>query len=177
MRGHGAIRPREHGADFGEGRRRPHHGDKGLLLVEALIETDEENLDELLVLNGIAEFTKFIGDGLDALAVDAHGRVALGGVPELYIERVDAGVDVVLEKLAKSCPKSGDAGGGPEDEIEDLGAHPLVDPLYNSKIILNPAGIRGRRRDAEVDVRQEIAATQVHLEEMPPMIVIVFGEI
>ena len=177
MSGHGAVRPGEQGADFCKGRRRPHHGDEGLLLVEALIEADEEDLDELFVLNGIAEFTEFIGDGLEALAVYPHGRVALGGVPKLHVERVDTGVDVVLKKLAEGCPKGGGAGGSPEDEIKNLGAHPLVDPLYHSEIILDPAGIRGRRRDAEVDVRHEIAATQVHLKKMPPMVVVVFGEI
>jgi hypothetical protein len=78
---HSAIRPRKHGANFSKGRGRPHHGDEGLLLVEALVEADEEDLDELFVLNRVAKFTKFVGDRLEALAVDPHGRITLGGVP------------------------------------------------------------------------------------------------
>jgi hypothetical protein len=104
LSGHGAVRPGEHGADFGKGRRRPHHGDEGLLLVEALIEADEEDLDELFFLNGIAKFTEFIGNDVEALAVDPHGQVALGGVPKFRVERVDTGVGIVLEKLTEGCP-------------------------------------------------------------------------
>ena len=91
------------------------------------------------------------------------------------MKSVDASVDVVLEKLTKSRPESGSAGGGAEHQIEDLGAHPLVDPLYHSEIIFNPAGIRGAWRSAEVDVSQKVAAAKVDLEKMAPMVVIVLG--
>jgi hypothetical protein len=95
--GDGAIRPGEDGADLSKGRWRSHHRDKRLLLVEALAEADEQDLDELLVLYGVTKFTQFIDDGLEALTVDPHGRFALDGVPELRVERVYTGVDVVLK--------------------------------------------------------------------------------
>jgi hypothetical protein len=98
--GEGAICPLQHGSDFSEGRRWPHHRDKGGLLVEAVAEPDEEHVDELTVVDGVAKLLEFIGDRLEFLTVDADGGITLLGVAELGVEGVDAAVDIVLEELS-----------------------------------------------------------------------------
>jgi hypothetical protein len=111
------------------------------LFLEALAEADKEDVDELPIVDGIPKFLELIGDGFEALTVNAHWRIALHGVAKFRVKRVDAGIDVVLKKAAKGRPKSGDAGGLAEDEIEDFCRHPLVDPLDDGEVILDPARI------------------------------------
>ena len=77
----GTIGPLEHGADLGEGRRWPHHGDEGGLLLEALTKPDEEDVDELAIVDGVAEFTEFVRDDFAALAVDTNRSITLHHVP------------------------------------------------------------------------------------------------
>ena len=129
----------------------------------------------MAILNGVPKFTELVDDGLETLVVDADTGVDLNGAAELRVEGVDAGVDVVLKEPAKGGPKRGGIGGGAEDQIEDLGAHPLVDPLYNSEIIFEPARIRGTRGGVDVDVPKKIATSEMDLEEMAPVIIVVFG--
>ena len=64
-----------------------------------------------------------------------------------------------------------------EDEVEDLRRHPLVDPLDDRKIILDPARIRVLWSNGDVDVLQEIATPKMNLEQMAPMIVVVLWKI
>jgi hypothetical protein len=65
----------------------------------------------------------------------------LDSVAELGVESGDAGIDIVLEELSKGRPEGGSIGGVAEDEIENLSRHPLVDPLDDGKVILDPARI------------------------------------
>jgi hypothetical protein len=147
------------------------------LLFKALAEPDEEHADELFVGDWIAEFPKFIGDGLESLAVDTNRSVALEGVAKLSVEAIDAGIDIVLEELTKSRPKSSDSSGVAEHQVEDLGGDVLIDPLNNSKIIFDPTRIMRLWRSGAVDVRSEIATAEVDVKQMNPMIVVVFGYI
>ena len=98
----------------------------------------------MAILNRVPKFTELVGDGLETLAVDADTGVTLNGAAELRVEGVDACVDVVLKEPAKGGLKRGGIGGGAENQIEDLGAHPLVDPLYNSGSSLSQRGSEGR---------------------------------
>ena len=52
----------------------------------------------------ITEFPKFVADGLNALAIDGDGGVALSAGVELDVKGVDARVGVVLEKLLEGGP-------------------------------------------------------------------------
>jgi hypothetical protein len=52
--------------------RRPHHGNKGSLLLKALTETDKGDVDELPAIDGHAKFAKLVGDCLKTLPVDAE---------------------------------------------------------------------------------------------------------
>jgi hypothetical protein len=68
------------------------------------------------------------------------------------------GVDIVLKQLTEGRPKRGGVGGITEDEIEDLGGHPLVDPLDDGEVILYPMRIRRLGNGVGIDVAEEIAA-------------------
>ena len=52
----------------------------------------------------ITEFPKFVADGLDALAVDSDGGIALSAGAELDVKSVDTRVGVVLEELLEGSP-------------------------------------------------------------------------
>ena len=172
-----AIRPLQHGPYLFKRGWGSHHGDERCLLVETLAKAVEKNLDKLAVVDGVPKFMELVGDGLEALAVGANAGVALNGAVELCVEGVDASVKVVLKKLSKGRPKCGGVGGGAEDQIEYLGAHSLVDPLYDSEIILDPVRIRGTRGSVDVDVLKKVATFDMNFEEMTPVIVVVFGSI
>jgi hypothetical protein len=60
-------------------------------------ESDEKNIDELAVVDGVAEFAELVGEGLEPLTIKPHGGVTLDGVAELGVQGVDVGVDVVLK--------------------------------------------------------------------------------
>jgi hypothetical protein len=156
--GDGVICPLKHGAYLGEGGARPHHGDEGGLLLKSFSEPDKENIDELAVVDGVAEFTELVGKRLEPLTINPHLGVALDGVAELGVEGGDASIDVVLKELTKGRPQSSGVGGVTEDEIEDLGAHPLVDPLDDGEVVLHPARIRGLGDGVGADMAEEIAA-------------------
>jgi hypothetical protein len=94
----------EHGSDLREGGTRPHHGDEQSFFLEALAEADKEYVDELPIVDGIHEVLELIGDGLEALTVSANWRIALHDVVKFRVERVDAGVNIVLKKLGKGRP-------------------------------------------------------------------------
>jgi hypothetical protein len=135
-----------------------HHGDEGGLLLKTFTESDEKNIDELAVVDGVAEFAELVGEGLEPLIINPLGGVTLDGVVELGVQGVDAGVNVVLKQLTEGRPKRGGVGGVAEDEIEDLGGHPLVDPLDDGEVVLYPARIRRLGNGVGVDVAEEIAA-------------------
>ena len=63
------------------------------------------------------------------------------------------------------------------DQVEELGGDPGVDPLDDGEVVLDPARIVGPRRRGEVDVIAEAAATEMNMEEVPPMIKVLLGEI
>lgn len=67
------------------------------MLLKSFTEPDEENIDELAIVDGVAEFAKLVGERLEPLAVNPHLGVALDGVAELGVEGVDASIDVVLK--------------------------------------------------------------------------------
>ena len=74
------------------------------MILEPLAEADEEDIDELVIVDRITKFAKFIRNPLEALAVDADGCITLHRIPKLGVEIVGASVDVVLEELTKGCP-------------------------------------------------------------------------
>jgi hypothetical protein len=74
------------------------------LFLKALAEADKEYVDDLPIVDRIPEFLELIGDGLEALTVSANWRIPLHGVVKFRVERVDAGVNIVLKKLAKGRP-------------------------------------------------------------------------
>ena len=90
----------QHRSHLGEGWRRPHHWYEGGLLVEFLAKADNDDVDELRVADDVTKFTELVADGLDALAVDVDGSIALGHVAELGVQCILPGVDVALKKLA-----------------------------------------------------------------------------
>jgi hypothetical protein len=45
-----------------------------------------------------------------------------------------------------------------EDEIEDLGGHPLVDPLDDGEVVFHPTRIRGLGDGVGINVAEEIAS-------------------
>jgi hypothetical protein len=74
------------------------------LLLKSFSEPDEENIDELAVVDGVAEFTKLVDERLEPLTINPHLGVALDGVTELGVEGGDASIDVVLKELTKGRP-------------------------------------------------------------------------
>jgi hypothetical protein len=165
----------EQGADLGKGGAEPHRGDEGRLLLEPIAKPLEEDVDELAVRHGVAEFAELVGHRLDALAVDAEGGGPLDDVANLGVEVVDLCVDVVLEELAQGRPESSGGGGLTEDEIEDLGGDAGVNPLDDGNVIRNPARIGGAGNGVVGDVVRKTAAPEVNLEEMTPVVVVVLG--
>jgi hypothetical protein len=75
---------------LGEARVRFQQRNKGNLLFKLIAEPDKKGVDECTVVNGITELPKFVADGLDALAKDGDGGVALSAGAELDVEGVDA---------------------------------------------------------------------------------------
>jgi hypothetical protein len=73
-------------------------------LGSGVLETDEKGVDEGMVVDVITEFPKFIADGLDALAVDGDGGIALSAGAELDVKGIDARVGVVLKELLEGGP-------------------------------------------------------------------------
>jgi hypothetical protein len=153
----------------------PHHGDEGRLLLEPIAKPLKEDVDELAIRHGIAEFAELVGHCLDALAVDAEGGGPLDSVANFSVEVVDPGVDVVLEELAQGRPESSGGGYLTEDEIEDLGGDAGVDPLDDGEVVRNPARIGGVGNGVVGDVVTKTAAPKVNLEEMAPVVVVVLG--
>jgi hypothetical protein len=84
----GALEQR---ADFSKRGTGPHHRDEGRLLLESIAKPLKEDVDELAIRHGIAEFAELVGHGLDTLAVDAEGGGPLDGVADLGVEVVDPG--------------------------------------------------------------------------------------
>jgi hypothetical protein len=135
----------------------------------------KEDVDELAIGHGIAEFAKLVGHGLDALAIDAEGGGPLDGVVDLGVEVVDPSVDVVLEELAQERPESSGGGGLAEDDIEDLGGDTRIDPLDDGEVVRNPARIGGAWNGVVGNVVTKTAAPEVNLEEMAPVVVVVLS--
>ena len=131
----------EQGPDLRESGPRSHVRYHGRLRPEPVAEPLKEDGDELTIGHGVAEFAELVGERLEPLTINPHLGVALDGVAELGVDGVDASVDVVLKQLTKGCPERGGVGGVAEDEIEDLGGHPLVDPLDDGEVVLHPARI------------------------------------
>jgi hypothetical protein len=168
----GALEQR---ADFTKRGTGPHHGDEGHLLLEPIAKPLKEDVDELAIRHGIAEFAKLVGHGLDALAVEAKEGGPLDGVVDLGVEVVDPGIDVVLEELAQGRPESSGSGGLAKDEIEDLGGDACVDPLDDGEVVRNPARIGGAWNEVVGDVVTKTAAPEVNLKEMAPVVVVVLS--
>jgi hypothetical protein len=105
----GGVGVLQQGADLGEGGAWAHHGNEGRLLVEVIAETGDEDVDELPIGHGIAEFTKLVGDSTKVLAVGADGGVALDGVAELVVEAGDAAVNVVSWKSCRRADQRAEA--------------------------------------------------------------------
>ena len=61
--------------------------------------------------------------------------------------------------------------------IEDFGGDSRVEPLNDGEIVLDPLGIVGARDAGGGYMGAEVAATNMKIEEMPPVVVIVGGEI
>jgi hypothetical protein len=106
--------------DFSKGGRRPHHGDEGDLLLKAIAEADEEDIDQLSIENRVPKFVELIGCRFDPLTVDGERGVSLNGVAELGVEAGDARLDVVLEELTEGRPMISRSGGVVEHQIENL---------------------------------------------------------
>jgi hypothetical protein len=151
----------QHGAYFGEGWGRPHHGDEGGLLVEILAEPNDNDVDELRVADGIAEFAKLVTDGLDALAEEVDRGIALGHVTKLGVQSVFPSVTIALKKLAKRAPDVGGGGAVVIKHVEDLSGDAGVEPLNNREIVFHPLRIMGLRKTVGGNVRPEVAASQV----------------
>jgi hypothetical protein len=52
------ISPPEHGANLGEGRKRPYHWDGRGLLLETITEPDEEDVDESAIFDGVTDHSR-----------------------------------------------------------------------------------------------------------------------
>ena len=165
----------EQGPDLREGGSRSHERYHGRLRLEPVAEPLKEDVDELTIGHGVAEFAELVRHRLDALAVDAQRGVPLRGVANRRVEIVDSGVGVVLEELAQGRPEGGSGGGLTEDEVEDLRGHAGVDPLDDGEVVRDPARIVGTRGGVGGDVISKIAAPEVNLEQMAPMVVVVLG--
>jgi hypothetical protein len=133
----------------------------------------EEDVNELVVRHRIAELAELIGHRLDVLAVDAEGGGPLDGVADHGVEVVDLGFDVVLEELAQGRPEGG--GGLTEDEIEDFSRDAGVNPLDDGEAVRNPARICGVGNGVGGDMIMKVAAPEVNLKGMVPVVVVVLG--
>lgn len=96
-------------------------------------------------------------------------------VPKLDVKAVRASINVVLEELTKGRPEIGSSGTITKNEIEDLSRNAHVDPLYDGQVVLHPLSIQGTRNGVVGDMRVKVAATEVYIKEMTPMVVVVGG--
>jgi hypothetical protein len=69
---HSTIGQLEHGVHLAKGRWWPHHGDEGGLLLEAIAEAGEEDMDQLAIGNRVPKFAELIGCSFDPLTVDGE---------------------------------------------------------------------------------------------------------
>ena len=93
------------------------------------------------------------------------------------MQRVFPSIDVALKKLAQRGTNPGGGGTVVIEHVEDLGGDTSVEPLDDGEIILNPLRIIWAGNTSGGHVRAKIAATEVKIKEVPPMIVVVGGEI
>ena len=63
------------------------------------------------------------------------------------------------------------------EHVEDLCGDTSVEPLDDREVILDPLRIIWASKTGGGHVRAKIAATEVKIKEMPPMIVVVGSEI
>jgi hypothetical protein len=91
----------------------------------------------------------------------------------LLTPRSHAGINVVLKKLMEGIPEGGGHGRLAEDEVQDPGGDSSVDPLNNGEIILDATRIIRARNGVSGDMMKNIASTEVNIEEITPMVVVV----
>ena len=96
---------------------------------------------------------------------------------EFRVQRVDAGVAVILKKLSERGPELGGGGIVIGDEVEELGVDAGVDPLDDGEITGDPAWVGGLRNGGRLDMVMQTAATKVDMEEVAPMVVVVGAEV
>jgi hypothetical protein len=125
----------------------------------------------------ISKLPKLISDGLDSLAEDGNSGVPLHNGAKLRVQRVDAGVTVILKKLLERGPELGSGGTIVGDEVEELGGDAGVDPLDDGEIVGDPAWVGGLGNRGCLNVVTETATTKVDVEEVAPMIVVVGTEV
>ena len=165
----------EQGSDLRERGLRSHERNHGRLRLEPIAEPLKEDVDELTIRHGVTEFAELVRHRLNALTVDTQRGVPLRDVADRRVEIVDPAVGVVLKELAQGRPEGGSGGGLSEDKIEDLRGHTSVCPLDDGEVVCGPSRIVGARGGVGGDVVSKIAAPEVDLEQMAPMVVVVLG--
>ena len=122
------------------------------MFLELLGEADEEGIDESTIFHAITKFAESVADGLDPLAEDGDGGIALGSGAKLGVEGIGASVAVVLEELLESNPQFCCRSVVVGDEVEELGGDPSVDPLDDREIVFDPPGIMRSRNRGGIDM-------------------------
>ena len=100
----------------------------------------------------ITKLPEFIDDGLDTLAEDRDRQVSLHEGAELGVQRVGAGIAVILEELAEGGPELGGGGFVVGDEVEELGGDVCVDPLDDAEIVGDPPWVGRLGNGARLNV-------------------------
>lgn len=98
-------------------------------------------------------------------------------IAKLGVESVFPSVGVALEELTEGVPDVGSGGAVVIEHVEDLGGDAGVEPLDDREIVFQPLRIVGAGKTVGGDMRAQVAAAEVEIEEMSPMVVVVGGEI
>ena len=93
------------------------------------------------------------------------------------MESVFPSVGVALEELTEGVLDVGSGGAVVIEHVEDLGGDAGVEPLDDREIVFQPLRIVGAGKTVGGDMRAQVAAAEVEIEEMSPMVVVVGGEI
>lgn len=163
----------QHRAGFDERRQRAKERNQCRLLREAFVEPPHEGMEKRSISNHLPKLAKLVADGFDALAEDANGAIALRDGAKLGVESRNAGVAIVLEEAAELGPDVASGGAVGDHEVEQLGGDAGVEPLNNGEVVLEPAWIVRSRRSITGDMVEERASSEMDLEKMTPVIIVV----
>ena len=111
------------------------------------------------------------------MAEEVNRGIALRHVAKLSMQDVLPGIAVTLKELAERSPNSSSRGAIVVEHVEDLGGYAGIEPLDNCEVVLNPLRIIEPRCAGESDMGAQVAASEVKIKQVAPVVIIVGSKI